>query len=75
MQNSTVCPLSPSGNSSLPPESRQLCGRSGTAELPTVHGHFQMFGFRNTINGATRCLVMGDVSDGEPVLCRVTLSV
>ena len=42
------------------------------AELPTVHGHFQMFGFRNTINGDEHvALVMGDVSDGEPVLCRV----
>ena len=42
------------------------------AELPTVHGHFQMFGFRNTINGDEHvALVMGDVSDGKPVLCRV----
>ena len=42
------------------------------AELPTVHGHFQMFGFRNTINGDEHvALVMGDVADGNPVLCRV----
>ena len=42
------------------------------AELPTVHGHFQMFGFRNTINGDEHvALVMGDVADGKPVLCRV----
>ena len=42
------------------------------AELPTVHGHFQMFGFRNTINSEEHvALVMGDVADGNPVLCRV----
>ena len=42
------------------------------AELPTAHGHFQMFGFRNTINGDEHvALVMGDVADGKPVLCRV----
>ena len=42
------------------------------AELPTSHGHFQMFGFRNTINGDEHvALVMGDVADGKPVLCRV----
>ena len=42
------------------------------AELPTAHGHFQMVGFRNTINGDEHvALVMGDVADGKPVLCRV----
>lgn len=42
------------------------------AQLPTSHGEFQMFGFRNTINGDEHvALVMGDVSDGKPVLCRV----
>lgn len=42
------------------------------AQLPTSHGVFQMFGFRNTINGDEHvALVMGDVADGKPVLCRV----
>lgn len=42
------------------------------AKLPTSHGEFQMFGFRNTINGDEHvALVMGDVADGKPVLCRV----
>lgn len=42
------------------------------AQLPTTHGEFQMFGFRNTINGDEHvALVMGDVADGKPVLCRV----
>ncbi len=42
------------------------------AHLPTEHGVFQMFGFLNTINGDEHvALVMGDVSDGNPVLCRV----
>lgn len=42
------------------------------AQLPTSHGEFQMFGFRNTINGDEHvALVMGDVADGKPVLCRV----
>ncbi|MGN1403535.1 MAG: GTP cyclohydrolase II, partial [Ruminococcus sp.] len=42
------------------------------AQLPTSHGEFQMFGFRNTINGDEHvALVMGNVADGKPVLCRV----
>lgn len=42
------------------------------AHLPTAYGDFQMHGFRNTINGEEHvALVMGDVADGAPVLCRV----
>lgn len=42
------------------------------AQMPTKHGDFQLFGFRNTINGDEHvALVMGDIADGKPVLCRV----
>lgn len=42
------------------------------AHLPTAYGDFQIHGFRNTINGEEHvALVMGDVADGNPVLCRV----
>ncbi len=42
------------------------------AKLPTKYGDFQMHGFQNSINGEHHlALVMGDVSDGKPVLCRV----
>ncbi len=42
------------------------------AHLPTAHGQFQMYGFRDTIHDAEHvALVMGDVADGRPVLCRV----
>lgn len=42
------------------------------AELPTAYGAFQIHGFRNTINGEEHvALVMGNVADGAPVLCRV----
>ena len=44
----------------------------GSADLPTKYGHFSIHGFRNTINGEEHvALVMGDVADGAPVLCRV----
>lgn len=46
--------------------------QAASAKLPTVHGEFQMYGFRNQINGDEHvALVMGEVSDGAPVLCRV----
>ncbi len=42
------------------------------AHLPTAYGNVQIHGFRNTINGEEHvALVMGDVADGNPVLCRV----
>ncbi len=42
------------------------------ATLPTMHGEFELYGFRNTINGDEHtALVMGDITDGKPVLCRV----
>jgi 3,4-dihydroxy 2-butanone 4-phosphate synthase/GTP cyclohydrolase II len=42
------------------------------AHLPTKHGEFMLHGFVNTITGEEHvALVMGDVTDGKPVLCRV----
>lgn len=42
------------------------------AKLPTKHGDFNIHGFQNSITGEHHiALVMGDFSDGEPVLCRV----
>lgn len=42
------------------------------AKLPTSHGEFTMYGFQNSINGDEHvALVMGNVADGNPVLCRV----
>lgn len=46
--------------------------RVSKAKLPTKYGEFDIYGYKNTINGNHHvALVMGDVADGEPVLCRV----
>ncbi len=45
---------------------------TAAAHLPTKHGDFMIHGFKNTITGEEHvALTMGDISDGEPVLCRV----
>jgi len=45
---------------------------TAVAKLPTKHGNFMIHGFKNTITGEEHvALTMGDVADGEPVLCRV----
>lgn len=42
------------------------------AKLPTKYGDFDIYGYKNLITGGQHvALVKGDVSDGEPVLCRV----
>ena len=49
-----------------------LVVREADADLPTAYGHFQIYGYRNSVNGEQHvALVMGDVANGEPVLCRV----
>ena len=49
-----------------------LVRREADAKLPTRFGEFQIMGYENLLNGDHHvALVMGDVSDGEPVLCRV----
>ncbi len=46
--------------------------RISQAKLPTKFGTFDIYGYRNKINGNEHiALVKGDVSDGEPVLTRV----
>lgn len=46
--------------------------RISSAHLPTRYGEFVIYGFRNSVTGREHvALVMGDVADGEPVLCRV----
>lgn len=42
------------------------------AEMPTKYGAFRIYGYVNRINGEHHvALTMGDVGNGEPVLCRV----
>ena len=49
-----------------------LISREATAKLPTKYGEFTIHGYRNKLNGDHHvALVMGDVADGNPVLCRV----
>lgn len=46
--------------------------RVSKAALPTKYGNFDIYGYKNTISGNHHiALVMGDISDGKPVLCRV----
>ena len=46
--------------------------RSAVANLPTKYGMFKLYGFHNKITDEHHeALVMGDVADGESVLCRV----
>ncbi|MCI5502139.1 MAG: bifunctional 3,4-dihydroxy-2-butanone-4-phosphate synthase/GTP cyclohydrolase II [Lachnospiraceae bacterium] len=42
------------------------------AKMPTRYGEFTIYGYINKLNGEHHvALVKGDISDGEPVLCRV----
>lgn len=42
------------------------------AKLPTRYGDFRIYGYINKLNGEHHvALVMGDITDGAPVLCRV----
>lgn len=50
----------------------QLVDRVAEARMPTRYGEFRIVGYINKLNGEHHvALVMGDVSDGVPVLCRV----
>lgn len=43
-----------------------------SAHLPTKYGDFLIYGYQNQITGHEHiALVMGNISDGDPVLCRV----
>lgn len=49
-----------------------LVRREADAKLPTRFGEFKIMGYENLLNGDHHvALVMGDVDNGEPVLCRV----
>lgn len=49
-----------------------LIQREAKAKLPTKYGEFDIYGYQNKLNGEHHlALVMGDVANGEPVLCRV----
>ena len=42
------------------------------SNLPTKYGMFELYGFRDLVTGEHHeALVMGDIADGDPVLCRV----
>lgn len=42
------------------------------AKMPTRYGNFMIYGYVNEKNGEHHvALVMGDIADGNPVLCRV----
>ncbi len=46
--------------------------REAVAKLPTRYGDFMMYGYENKITGEHHvALVMGEIADGMPVLCRV----
>jgi len=43
-----------------------------SAKMPTRYGDFRIYGYINKLNGEHHvALVMGDIADGNPVLCRV----
>jgi len=49
-----------------------LVKREALANMPTKYGEFKIHGYINKLNGEHHiALVKGNVSDGEPVLCRV----
>ncbi|MGB5823455.1 MAG: bifunctional 3,4-dihydroxy-2-butanone-4-phosphate synthase/GTP cyclohydrolase II [Proteocatella sp.] len=50
----------------------KLVERVAETKMPTKHGDFTAYGYVNKLNGEHHvALVKGDVSNGEPVLCRV----
>ncbi len=53
-------------------ERESLVSLEAEADFPTKYGHFRIHGFQNKLNGEHHvAMVMGDLSDGAPVLCRV----
>jgi 3,4-dihydroxy 2-butanone 4-phosphate synthase/GTP cyclohydrolase II len=50
----------------------QVIYRQSKANLPTKYGEFEIYAYEHAVTGEHHvALVMGDVSDGEPVLCRI----
>lgn len=53
-------------------ERDSLVSREANAKFPTKYGDFRIIGYVNKLNGEHHvAIVKGDVSNGEPVLCRV----
>lgn len=53
-------------------ERESLVSEEASAKMPTKYGEFVIHGFQNKLNGEHHiALTMGDVANGEPVLCRV----
>ncbi len=53
-------------------ERESLVSEEASAKMPTKYGEFIIHGFQNKLNGEHHiALTMGDVANGEPVLCRV----
>ncbi len=53
-------------------ETESFVSREAEADFPTHYGHFRILGYVNKLNGEHHvAIVKGDISDGEPVLCRV----
>ncbi len=53
-------------------DKNSLVRQEAHAKLPTKYGEFGIYGYVNKLNGEHHvALVMGDVADGQPVLCRV----
>lgn len=53
-------------------EKESLVKKEAEANLPTKFGNFMIHGYENITNGEHHvALTMGDVGNGEPVLCRV----
>lgn len=53
-------------------KSEKLVKCEAKAKMPTRYGDFTIYGYINKLNGEHHvALVMGDINDGNPVLCRV----
>ena len=53
-------------------ERDSLVSREADAKFPTKYGDFRIIGYVNKLNGEHHvAIVKGDISNGEPVLCRV----
>src|SRR5574344_1998733 len=49
-----------------------LIRKEAEAKIPTKYGEFTIHGYENVLNGEHHvALTMGDVNNGDPVLCRV----
>lgn len=53
-------------------EKETIIERVASAKMPTRYGDFTIIGYKNKINGEHHvALTIGDIDNGEPVLCRV----